>query len=119
MKSEVYESDTLLESLIEAEEFFDSIKKSYPAGARVWGFLTESGTIYAVVQNQDGIVAVRSTDKSEVHGKLVLSLQGYHLCKNITLGSIRKGDRATIEGYCLTYDRVVRISTSPLVHMLY
>ena len=115
---EVYESDPLLEAMMDAVDFLDSIKNSYPE-ARVWGFLTESGTTYAVVQNEDGIVAVRSTDKSEVHGKLVLSLQGYHFCKNITLGSIRKGDRATIEGWCLTHDRVVRISTSPLVEMFY
>ena len=115
---EVYESDPLFEALLEAEDFFNSIKKSC-LGAHVWGFGTESGTIYAVVQNQDGIVAVRSTDKSEVHGNLTLSLQGYHFCRDITLGSIRKGDRATIEGFCLTYDKVMRISTSPVVYMLY
>ena len=115
---EVYESDPMLEAMIDAVDFLDSIKNSY-TNARVWGFLTHSGTTYAVVQNEDGIVAVRSTDKSEVHGKLVLSLHGYHFCRDITLGSIRKGNRATIEGFCLTYDKVVRISTSPVVQMFY
>ena len=115
---EVYESDPLLEAMIDAVDFLDSIKNSYPS-ARVWGFLTYSGTTYAVVQDEDGIVAVRSTDKSEVHGKLVLSLHGYHFCRDIILGSIRKGDRATIEGFCLTHDKMMTISTSPVVHFFY
>ena len=107
-----------VEAELDAIDFIISVKDSYRED-RVWGFLTHSGTCYAVVQNEGGIVAVRSTDKMEVHGKLVSWLHGHHFCKNITLGSICKGDRATIEGFCHTYDEVVRISTSPVVKIFY
>ena len=103
---------------MDAVDFLDSIKNSYPS-ARVWGFLTYSGTTYAVVQDEDGIVAVRSSDKNEVHGELVITLRGHHFTKDIILGSIRKDERAIIQGFCGTYNKVMTISTSPVVHFFY
>jgi hypothetical protein len=110
--------EVTVEAELEAMDFLASIDRMY--SNRVWGFLTESGTTYAIVQDgAGGIKAVRSTDKVEKKGALTMCLHGYHFTEGTNLSLVYKGYRISIEGFCLTYDEHIRISTSPVVKVFH